>query len=383
MLQDNDPLEAYPWDNEVLALIRAIVTDPDVADTVLMAAANREESLEIDRNVSLEPSCGPDPYTDELGKLQYKSKIVDQNKWYQALETKLWEKDLQKCSESNEAFFQRTVMIAMIDRYRLFYHHDTSSQPNCTFSMEELWACPAMPSSGPARGSRPTPRPKPDLCVSFLTEELIPRAWHKAIPYATMNLARFEGSTGLKRKRSFAFLTIEAKAAYSTPEDQTAKLQSLNCASLALHNMYEFFKEAGEDDNFFANVRVFSAVATAKGIVIRIHRAIKLSNERKADWIEDDYPLAFEFNEFWSAYGKDINRENVVSTFERIIQGYGSVLFKQLHDVAEKIYKTFQSNPGLKADRSEKHYRHGQTWKYHANSRATSLVVDRIRDNVS
>lgn len=383
VLQDIDPPEAYPWNDEALALIRAIVADPNLADALLMASANRKNSLRTDRNVSLKPSDGQDPYTKELNNLRYKLNKVDHDTWYQDLENQLWEKDKEKCSESNEALFQRTIMIAMIDRYRLFYHHSTSSRPKFTFSTEELWICPPMPSRGPARGSRPSPRPKPDLCVSFLTEELIPEIWEMAMPSATMDLVRFEGPTSSKIDRAFAFLTIEAKAAYSSPEDERAKLQGLNCASLALHNMYEFFKEAKEEKKFFANVRFFSVVATAKGIIIRIHRAIEIGNERKAAWIENDYPLEFEFNEFWSAYGKDINRKNVISTFERIIQGYGSALFEQLNAAAKKIYETFESNPGLKAERSESYYRHGQTWKYQADSRATSQAADSVRSELS
>ncbi len=59
--------------------------------------------------------------------------------------------------------------------------------------------------------------------------------------------------------------------------DIAGKHQSLNNTSLALHNMYEFFKDAGpnHEKKFFPKVRFFSVVASTEGLNIRIRRATR------------------------------------------------------------------------------------------------------------
>ena len=57
-------------------------------------------------------------------------------------------------------------------------------------------------------------------------------------------------------KRAFGFLLIEAKRSTSEPGDANCKLQTLNNASHALHNLYESFRRAGKEQVFFDRVRV-------------------------------------------------------------------------------------------------------------------------------
>ena len=57
-----------------------------------------------------------------------------------------------------------------------------------------------------------------------------------------------------------------------------ALYQSLNNVNQALHNIFEFFKNAGlkHEEIFFNNVRFFSVAANNKGLLICIHWAIKI-----------------------------------------------------------------------------------------------------------
>ena len=51
--------------------------------------------------------------------------------------------------------------------------------------------------------------------------------------------------------RAFPFFTIEAEASLTSTLDHVALQKNLNNASQALHNMYEFLKEAGYEEKFF------------------------------------------------------------------------------------------------------------------------------------
>lgn len=50
-------------------------------------------------------------------------------------------------------------------------------------------------------------------------------------------------------------------------------LKSHNTASQALHNAYEFFKNAGHKQNFLDNIRFFLVIANFEGIRVYIHWA--------------------------------------------------------------------------------------------------------------
>lgn len=367
--------EVYPWDDEVLALIETIITNPNIAQQVLMTHKKQQDSLENDRNINTDESTDPDIFASEIKKLEYEMKAKDETELYHKIEKEMWEKDMQKCSQGSEALFQRTIMIAMIDRYRLFYRDSTTLRRRYTFSTEKLWTCPPMPSRCKDRRTPLHTQPKPDLCISFRLQELIPTEWQRSMQGATIDLACFEGTNITKDLQSaFAFLTVEAKNAYKFSDDPKARYQNLNCASLALHNMYEFLRDAGQEDVFYAKARFFSAVATSKGIAIRVHRAVATDSGR----IVDDYPLSFEFNEFWSAEGEDLNRQNVVDIIERIVHGYGATLFKLLRTAAEKIAHKFD---GSDIGRNEYYYRHGQTWNWGGRkSTATSQAGDSMRE---
>ena len=130
LLQDADPQEAYyreigyfpPWNDEVLGLIEAVLADPDMATGILASHKTLLHGLELDRNVSLQPNDDDkDPYADEIKALA--SQLPDESKESledRRLQKEVWKNDQEKCREDNEALFQRTIMMSMINRHRFF-----------------------------------------------------------------------------------------------------------------------------------------------------------------------------------------------------------------------------------------------------------------------
>lgn len=230
----------------------------------------------------------------------------EERKWHE----QLWMSDQAKCNErTNEALFQRTLMMSLIARHALIYDRDTSDESCLDFSVEETWTCPPMPTRAYQMNARFLTQPKPDLAVCFRRKAVIPELLWYNLPRATRHLVCYE-SSGECTERVFHFFTIEAKKATIGSCDSVGKCQSLNNASQALHNMYEFFKDAGpqHEDTFFAQVRFFSVVASNGGLTIRIHRATR---EIGSDWgfiMRDrpDYPLRFEYQDILT-----IERSNI------------------------------------------------------------------------
>jgi hypothetical protein len=237
---------------------------------------------------------------------------------------------------------------------------DKNKPTRFDFSAEKRWCCAPMPTRALPNSGNNSTGPRPDLCVSFRVDELVPAYVMGSIPGAIRRLMQCEGNEDEQGDRVFPFLTIEAKRSYTTPDAPMALHQSLNCASQALHNMFEFFREAESEDIFYKKVRFFSVAAMSKGIIVRIHRAVLIPTEDSHKRIVDDYPLAFEYEEFVRFQGHNYARQEVVSVFERIIWGYGSVLFEELRNTAEIVAKKFKNNPMLAKDRDDAYYGHRQ-----------------------
>jgi hypothetical protein len=170
----------------------------------------------------------------------------------------------------------------MIDRYRLFYgYQDTTEQSVLEFSVETAWTCVPMPTHAERRKEKFLTSPKPDLAVGFRRENLFQNCDWDSFPKATQKIICYEGDEPPNDDRAFYFLTIEAKHNFKNVDDPIALNQCLNNASQALHNMYEFFKEADRDiredvkvkedeytKKFFERVCFFSVVAVAGAMKI-------------------------------------------------------------------------------------------------------------------
>lgn len=270
-------------------------------------------------------------------------------------------------------------MMSMIDRHRFIYERGDNKQPVLDFAVERLWNCPPMPSMVfQDREPKCLTQPKADLAIAFRQYAVFQSKYWQILPNELRDMVCYEGQATGKEVRVFHFLTIETKNSFKTPDDETGLAQSLNNASQSLHNMYEFFREAGDKhvQIFFDKVRVFSAVSTSKGIKIRAHRACLTEDSRPEPEeqgqpdevpamcaILEDYPLQFVYDEFFEASGSDFTRENVVSVFENIMVGYGiRELWGHLKGAAQAIEAKclqYKNNHRKRLWRDLGYYTHG------------------------
>ncbi|OQV05534.1 hypothetical protein CLAIMM_10261 [Cladophialophora immunda] len=315
------------------------------------------------RNVLLTQSTDPDPYADQIQNLK-SPVLVEETEAERDSHGRIWALDRAKIGQgSNEALFQRTLMMDLIGRHLFIYNRERAKSDYLDFSVEELWTCPPMPSRAYYQGDPFLSQPKPDLAVCFRREATIPNNLWFLLPKATRGLACFERKNATGHGKIFNFLTIEAKKDKTSTDDVVGKCQSLNNASQALHNMFEFFREAGREDTFFAKVRFFSAVASSEGVLIRIHRA---TEERSGQGLivpgRQDYPLEFEFQDFAHIPKSQFDRATVLKTFEKIMIGYGvGVLRDLIQTAAAAIVEKLKSDPKQRKLRNNPHfYRYDQ-----------------------
>ena len=291
----------------------------------------------------------------------------------------LWVLDRDRLRDgSNEALFQRTLMMSMVARHLLIYDRGSSTDDTnyLDISVEEPWNCPPMPTQAYQKLKPFLSQPKPDLAVSFRKHCIFtPECDFLG---STQRLAGYEDPSGTGGNKVFHFFTIEGKKAETSMESKPALLQSLNNASQALHNMYEFFNAAGEEHEkiFFDKVRFFSVVSAVSGLIIRIHRAVKVSVNAR---IEDDYPLAFEFREF-----KQIDtlkdRKVVLESFQNILHGYGvNKLRPWLQSAAQDLFKKLADDPVDKEIRENDPFYYQHRQRERGISRSKKASVSTIR----
>ncbi|KAI0115735.1 hypothetical protein GGR51DRAFT_501932 [Nemania sp. FL0031] len=385
--------------------------------------SNTDRTLGLDdRNVRSEPCSPPDPFLTEfhnMKSLQESSSSVnlvglhDEVKKYRLDE---WRLDLEKAVvDQLDPTFQRTVMMSMLDRYRLIYSLKDENQSVLDFAIESTWNCPFMPTRALARKELERhcmlPRPKPDITVAFRLQSIVQDGARYVIPDATRRIMAYEGLSRHRAQRVFHFLMVDAKNAEKTSNDRDGQIQSLNSASQSLHCLYEFFNEAdrrgvecnkpcctpgaatsesdtdsqgsfptGEDTfvgRFFKEVRVFTAVLAGNYITIRVHRACPASPspfpfpscEGRPPFMPSiipDYPLQFEYNELATISGDEFSRERLVNTFEKIMVDYGigqlrPLLQRAAETIATKFSKWQNENRGVQSILGMRHYSHGQT----------------------
>ncbi|KAA6408397.1 MAG: hypothetical protein FRX48_08139 [Lasallia pustulata] len=347
-----------------------------MAEELARVGPDKPEFIEglIDRNVFLDES--EDPRVDHIKHLKPEN-LVPETEEQRNVHKPLWDRDQAKCDEgsSNEALFQRTMMMSLIARHCLIYERNI-----LYFSVEETWTCHPMPTRAYSDNQPFLTQPKPDLAVCFRRHALVSDTTWYSLPAATRRLASYKSVVEVVTERVFHFCTIEAKKGKPAISDPIGQCQSLNNASQALHNMFEFFREAGpqHEEGFFTRVRFFSVVGSTEGLMIRIHRATREPADGSGrGWIvepsngEPGYPLRFEFQVFATIEKRDdFTREKVLETFENILLGYGeNELRLLLRNATEAIVERFRNNPGEKRKRTSNNdfYRHGQ--RFPPNSR--------------
>ncbi|KAI0864916.1 hypothetical protein F4860DRAFT_510670 [Xylaria cubensis] len=388
-VESSDAGSEYPWDawyrdigylppldECTIQLLAQITSNPA---TGRINPTNEDEFQEglMERNVAFKPFT--DPYLHSVKEI--KSVASQETQEEKTRHDNTLRLDLEKLiDDPDEPMFQRTIMMAMIDRHRLIYSGGADTQRMIDFAAERLWTCPPMPtrvSMGLQPDGKFLTQPKPDLAIAFRREYLFPKYW-EILPPATREIVCYEGKGATKTIRAFHFMTFEGKSSYKTADDKVALAQSLNNASQSLHNLYEFFNEAGQEhvDVFFSQVRFFSAVLCMGGIKIRIHRACRAEGYRGGTTQPDDaghinqpvalvpvfpdYPLQFEYDEYFKADSTEFTRDNVMKVLEQIIVGYGvQVLSVCVRNAADAVVKKFRHH-GLLLDRPCGFYSHGQ-----------------------
>ncbi|KAJ0114488.1 hypothetical protein J7T55_004731 [Diaporthe amygdali] len=365
---EEDPLQVYyervgylpPLDDATIEVLNFLsMSNPDLdVEAGRISPQNDAEFKEglLWRMVDIKADRGDDFQLKETQDVPHP--IVSED--IQDYNEKLWDKDLKKCQgQVQEAIFQRTMMLSMmlsmIDRYRLFYgYRDTKEQSPLEFAVETAWTCLPMPTHAERRGKKFLTSPKPDLAVGFRRQNLFQKCDWNSFPEETQKLICYEGQRPPNDERAFYFLTIEAKRGWKSVDDPVALNQCLNNASQALHNMFEVFKEAdreaGEEfkvkadeytKTFFERVRFFSVVAVAGAMKIRIHRACQLG-ENDPPGPKKDYPLRFAYSNYKVVKDEDFKRQSVVEELTKILYNYGvNELASHLKDAIRKMNEKF------------------------------------------
>ena len=389
-----------PLDREAIAEIEAIMADleiPERARNSQRIGAEKGQFLDglTDRNVELLESKQSDPHASHIKSLVLGDSDLETD-WDKKSHGQLWILDQAKCEgDSNEALFQRTLMMSLIARHCLIYARDKDHNPSLDFSVEAPWGCPPMPTRAYKRKEMFLTQPKPDLAVCFRRQSIMLDSMWGLIPKATLQLACYENANNeIERSKVFHFFTIEAKKGSKSPDDSVGKRQSLNNASQALHNMFEFFRDAGpkHENVFFEKVRFFSVVASTQGLIIRIHRAVrdpgKVSGSTYVMKDRPDYPLRFEFEKYLSL-PKEVKREEVFETFQRILISYGEEELRPLlSSAAEALVQKLHSDPtelSMQQRQDINFYRYGQIRLQSQSRLQTSAIsqaptADEMRD---
>ena len=253
------------------------------------------------------------------------------------LEIKRWDIDMAKCRCSNEHVFQRTIMMEFIQRH--------SIENDLDYTCETEWRCPRLPWRMSPDVRAPLPKPRPDLAVAFKTGSIVEDE-NQVCLGDLMKYVCPEGEGNDRMDRAFHFFAIEAKriSIPNSDPDRTALHQILNVASLALYTMYLVLAEAGLQDEFFQEVRFFSAVASSRGVKIRIHRAVKA---RVVNRVKLPHPLAFRYDDLYACETSYAKRD--ISYFvKNILYYYGikkllPVLRKAMNVIVEKREKALLS----------------------------------------
>ncbi|KAL9636945.1 MAG: hypothetical protein Q9164_002509 [Protoblastenia rupestris] len=388
-----------PLDEETTRIIEAIIKNPARAETIVGIGPENQQFLSglHNRNVLSDPSTHLDPQKEEIQSISLEG-YLQETQEQETSNEELWKSDKAKCTpDSREALYQRTLMINLIARHLLIYQFDSSKEQIFDFSVEEPWGCLPMPSrllwavsKGQKSEAKFLTQCKPDLAVCFKREAVISDRMWKTLPEPTKGLACFENSSS-NASRVFHFLAVEAKKAMFDVDSPQALHQCLNSASQALHNMFEFFRDAGPEHEqvFYNKVRFFSVVTNRKGIIVRIHRAIRKPDDASPwDLVmpdRPDYRLEFEFREFQRIGDADeFSRKKVLEVVKKILKYATDDLSIMINAAASKLVQNLEKDLGLYLARGDADfYSYGQpNLKSFESSRRTSVVLSTIGNGV-
>lgn len=357
--------EVLSLDNSTLEAIRA---NPSIILAALASSNMEAKKQGLDRrNVAWDPCESPDPF-EAPREVHTPSSVID------ATSSRGWIDDLDKCDKDPQEFiFQRTIMMSILNRHHFIPRNEKNV---LDFAVERMWDTPYMPTKEQEEQNPSYTLPKPDVAVAFQTKKLIPVL--QTIPAELRKVVCYEGINSPQNIRAFHFFIIEAKNKFTTTDDPVALAQVLNTATQSLHNLYEFFNEAGPKhlEEFFDKVRVFTAVSTVRGILIRSHRACLAAGFRDdtstlrslplaKPAVLDSYPLQFEYDVYFRTGFdlSDFTHDKVVSKVGEILIQYGAhTLYNLLEEAAKDVIKVFTNEKGESRDveRPKLYYSHFQ-----------------------
>ena len=371
-----------PFDEESAQVIAFIINNPTLAKAMARTqpgTSNFEAGLE-DRNVALQPSNDLDECKANIELLDvegFKNEPVNEEKSHELL----WKLDQAKITATtSEALFQRTIMVSLIARHFLIYQRESHENQLFDFSVEESWTCLPMPSRALNGIKEPAvlgqevvapehkflTQPKPDLAVAFNRKAIMTDETWETLPRPIRTLASFE-KVDASNFNIFQFLVIEAKNPAIPIEDRKALHQCTNCASQALFNFFEFFRDAGSrhEDLFFEKVRFFSIVANRTGLLVRIHQAVEIPKDNIARRViprDPNYLLKFEFQEFTRIEGVDnFSRSKVLDMLRKILKYAKDTLRPLIENATSDIAKKLKTDISFVESRTLPNaYRHGQ-----------------------
>ena len=126
-------------DDEALTIINTIIANLDMGkDFPNIRPDYKDFSTGLEhRNVFLKETAARDPQADHINSLALGKPFQETDK-EKEFHDDLWALDQAKCNDgSNEAIFQRTVMMNLIMRYYLIYNGRAKYPHVLNFSVEE------------------------------------------------------------------------------------------------------------------------------------------------------------------------------------------------------------------------------------------------------
>ena len=240
-----------PWDEETAAIMDAIIRDPTTAVEYARRNPTSDESYAglYHRSVDNDEVKTPDPYADINHLPEYSLQATDaEMECYE----RVWALDCARCvHDSSHALFRQRCMMGLIARHCLVYEQSATTPSCLEFSVERPWTCPPMPIGNSYLSNRFLTQPKPDLAVCFKRKKVMRDGIYYLMPSATQRLACYENPDRGRSDKAFHFFSIETTRWTHLDTNTTAKYRNLNNASQALHNMFQFFQDAGPQHREF------------------------------------------------------------------------------------------------------------------------------------
>ena len=254
--------------------------------------------------------------------------------------------DIKRCSFSNEAILQRTIMIEVIDRHQL---HDI-----LTFNSEGQWK---QVSSGCliSKNCDSVTLPKPDLNISFKLE-----SFDKSAPIpGSLRYSFRPDSDGKRYGRCFPFLFFEVKKAHHDLE--VALMANLHSASQALLNIYAWMVNTEQAEAFFEKVRVFSFIFNVQDLSVRMHRATRHPRTL----------LQYHFTEV--ADLRRYSKDEACLLVRKILESYA---IKELHPILKSAFDTVTAKHEEEIQKKRKADLEQKATKRPRNRQTPSLPLD-------